>query len=69
MIDFYDKLPEEEFLEAQEVAIELGEGDYPGPPVRVVTCECCGEEVMDDRHVIKEGKTLCKTCAGESYYK
>lgn len=68
MIDFYDALPEEEFLEATEVKITLGEGDYPGPPVRVVVCEKCGEEVMDNRHVERDGRCLCRACAGGSYY-
>lgn len=68
MIDFYDALPEEDFLEAQEVSIELGDGDLPGPPVEVVVCQSCGEEVMDKRHVNVDGRCLCRACAGNSYY-
>lgn len=68
MIVFYENLPESEFLEAQEVRISLDKGDYPGPPVCVVTCEKCGEEVMDNRHVDCEGKILCKACAKGNYY-
>lgn len=68
MVEFYANLPEEGYLEAQEVTIALGKGDHPGPPVCAVVCDECGEEVTDDRHVIREGKTLCKTCAGEGYY-
>ena len=68
MLDFYENLPEEGWLEAQEVTVNLKPGDLPGPPVSAVVCESCGEEVTDDRHVIKDGKTLCKTCAGEGYY-
>lgn len=68
MIDFYTRLPEEEILEAQEVTITLGKGDWPGPPACAEICTCCGEEVLDDRHVIAEGETLCKACAGERYY-
>lgn len=68
MLDFYENLLEEGWLEAQEVTVNLKPGDLPGPPVSVVVCESCGEEVTDDCHVIKDGKTLCKTCAGEGYY-
>lgn len=68
MLDFYEKLPEVGWLEAQEVFVRLKPGDLPGPPVGVVVCESCGEEVTDDRHIIKDGKTLCKTCAGDGYY-
>lgn len=68
MIDFYDKLPEEGWLEAKEVTVTLGKGDHPGPPVCAEVCQCCGEEVTDDRHVVVNGKILCKTCAGAGYY-
>lgn len=68
MIAFYEALPESEFLEAEEVNIQLGEGDNPGPPVRVVVCDTCGEEVMDNRHIAQGEKTLCKSCAREAYY-
>lgn len=69
LTEFYDKLPEAGWLEAKEVTVELGKGDYPGPPVCVEVCQCCGEEVTDDRHVTVDGKILCKTCAGEGYYR
>jgi len=65
---FYEALPESECLEAKEVNIRLGEGDYPGPPVRVVVCDACGEEVMDNRHIEQDGKSLCKSCAHGTYY-
>lgn len=68
MITFYENLREEEFLEAHEVDLTLGEGDYPGPPVKVVVCSKCGEEVMDLRHVEQSGQILCKACAHKPYY-
>lgn len=68
MIDFYAELPEEEYLEAKEVAVTLGRGDWPGPPVSNAVCACCGEEITDDRHVERDGETLCKTCAGQVHY-
>ena len=69
MAEFYDQLPESGFLEAREVEVPLNEGDYPGPPVCAVVCEMCGEEITDARHVEREGKCLCKSCAGETYYR
>lgn len=69
MISFYEALPEEAFLKSQEVVVTLGEGDYPGPPVSVVKCEKCGEEVMDNRHVEQDGKLLCRSCAHGAYYR
>lgn len=69
MTDFYENLPEEGWLEAEEVTVDLRSCDMPGSPVTIVTCEACGEEVSDDRHVIIGGKTLYKTCAGGGYYR
>ena len=66
--EFYDKLPDSEMFEAHEVTLRLNEGDYPGPPVCVEVCENCGEEVMDNRHVEKDGKKLCQSCAHGAYY-
>jgi formylmethanofuran dehydrogenase subunit E len=34
-----------------------------------VTCEQCGEAVNDHREVALEGRTVCRACAGEAYYK
>lgn len=31
-------------------------------------CELCGEEIINQREVVRDGLTLCKTCANEGYY-
>jgi formylmethanofuran dehydrogenase subunit E len=33
-----------------------------------VTCEICGEEIINQREVVSQGKLLCKSCLGESYF-
>jgi formylmethanofuran dehydrogenase subunit E len=50
------------------VTLEIQLEDLPGPPVRSVECARCGEEVKDGRDVLKGGETLCRACAGDSYY-
>jgi len=32
------------------------------------TCEVCGEGINFRREVHRDGKLLCRACAGESYY-
>jgi formylmethanofuran dehydrogenase subunit E len=32
-------------------------------------CDGCGEEVINEREIIRDGLVLCRTCAGESYYR
>jgi formylmethanofuran dehydrogenase subunit E len=40
-----------------------------GQAGRRVSCEICGEEIINQREVICEGTVLCKTCAGEAYFR
>ncbi len=68
LLDFYEKLPDDGWLETQEVRVKLKPGDMPGPPVEIVTCARCGEEVTDGRHMVIGNFTLCRSCAGKNYY-
>ena len=34
-------------------------------PGRRVTCEACGEEIINEREVVHEGTVLCRACAGD----
>ncbi len=64
------RIAERELLEIREVFVELKPEDIPGSPVSVIACEECGEEVLDLREVVRNGRTLCKPCAGQgSYYR
>jgi formylmethanofuran dehydrogenase subunit E len=66
----YAMRPAEELFEMREVRVDLKPEDLPGKPLRIVTCEACGERIMDLREVLKDGKTVCRACAsGTSYYK
>jgi formylmethanofuran dehydrogenase subunit E len=33
-----------------------------------VKCDLCGEEIMNEREVLRNGMTLCLPCSGKSYY-
>lgn len=33
-----------------------------------MACDVCGEEIINEREVHREGLTLCRACAGVSYY-
>ena len=68
MITFYENLPDDEIFRIQRVNVDLKPCDLPGPPVEIQICENCGEDITDSRHVVKDGKILCKACAGGSYY-
>ncbi len=62
-------LPEEDLLGIREVVVALEPCDLPGPPVRYAICAACGEQVLDNRDVVLDGKTYCQPCArGQAYY-
>ena len=62
------RIPESELVTLQEVTVKIPETDLPGPPREKAVCASCGERVVDGRQVNKGGKTLCRACAGNSYY-
>jgi formylmethanofuran dehydrogenase subunit E len=64
----YKLLPDEQLFKTERVKIEVPPQDQPGRPVSRVLCEECGEGVNDHREVVRDGRTLCRACAGESYY-
>ncbi len=64
----YRVLPEEELFDKQWVRVKLGEKDLPGYRGPRVTCSKCGEGINFGRERFVDGKTLCRACAGESYY-
>lgn len=69
MIAFYENLPDEEIFKIQKVAVDLPPCDLPGKPVEVQFCAVCGEDVTDSRHVVRDGRFLCKSCADGAYYR
>jgi len=64
----YQRMPAEELLVAQAVQLKVTiEPIISRAGVRVI-CASCGEEIMNEREVVREGLALCKSCAGSSYY-
>lgn len=65
----YREATDEELFKVQRVEVEYGSLDAPGPPRARISCALCGEGVNDGREVRgKQGETLCRPCAGGSYY-
>ena len=64
----YKVMPQEELFAIQQVKADIPACDMPGRPMRRVQCEKCGDWVQDCRDVERDGKTLCRACAGERYY-
>lgn len=64
----YRVMPEEEMFERQWVRVDVKPEDLPGFKAPRVVCAQCGEGINFKREVSKEGRTLCRACAGERYY-
>jgi formylmethanofuran dehydrogenase subunit E len=65
----YKIMPDEELLTIERVAVDIPPQDRPGPPTRRVLCEQCGEGINDGREVRRQGRVLCRACAGDRYYR
>jgi len=64
----YRVLPDEELFEKQWVRVEVKPEDLPGFKSPRVVCAQCGEGINFKREVVVDGRTLCRACAGQSYY-
>jgi formylmethanofuran dehydrogenase subunit E len=64
----YEVMPTAELLLAEDVALSIDLAALISRPGVRVTCEVCGEEIINEREVCREGKILCRSCAGERYY-
>lgn len=67
-LEGYQIMPSDELFTVQEVALTTSiEAIVSRAGVRV-NCERCGEEIMNEREIIRDGQTLCRGCAVPIYY-
>jgi formylmethanofuran dehydrogenase subunit E len=64
----YREMPAEELFDVQWVRVKLGPEEFPGYKGARHVCAECGEGINFERQVEREGRVLCKSCAGERYY-
>src|SRR5213082_3948505 len=64
----YAQLPDEVLFDKQWVKVEVAPEDLPGFKGPRVVCAQCGEGINFKREVVVNGRTLCRSCAGERYY-
>ncbi|HUJ40502.1 MAG TPA: FmdE family protein [Candidatus Acidoferrales bacterium] len=65
----YALLPDEELFETSWCSVEVRPEDLPGFKGPRVVCAQCGEGVNFKREVVVNGRSLCRSCAGEKYYR
>lgn len=68
MLEGYQRIPDELLFSWQSVELLTSiEVIFSKPGVRTA-CQVCGEEIMNEREVVRGGQVLCRSCAGFSYY-
>lgn len=65
----YQAMPVDELLCARPVELTTSMQTLVSRPGVRVTCAACGEEIVNEREVVRDGMILCRSCAGQSYYR
>jgi formylmethanofuran dehydrogenase subunit E len=64
----YMSAKDNDLFKVERVAVNYRPNDAPGQPTSRVVCDRCGEGINDGREIFRDGKCVCRPCAGESYY-
>ncbi|MGA9528939.1 MAG: FmdE family protein [Terriglobales bacterium] len=64
----YREMSDDDLFTVQWVKVELLPEEFPGYKSDRIVCAQCGEGINFHREVERNGRVLCKACAGERYY-
>jgi formylmethanofuran dehydrogenase subunit E len=64
----YRELSDDDLFTTEWVKVELPPEEFPGYKSDRIVCSACGEGINFHREVVRDGKILCRSCAGERYY-
>ncbi|MCB9420031.1 MAG: TraR/DksA C4-type zinc finger protein [Ardenticatenaceae bacterium] len=67
-LEAYQVMPDELLLEWQPVQLTPSISEILSRAGVRATCADCGEEIINEREVLVNGRTLCRSCAGNAYY-
>jgi len=67
-LEAYKVMTDGDLFAVEAVQVKLKPEDLPGRPRSRVVCGECGEGINDGRERVVDGRLLCRSCAGESYY-
>jgi formylmethanofuran dehydrogenase subunit E len=67
-LEAYKAMDDAELFTLHRVRVSVSQQDLPGRPRARVTCDECGEGINDGRERQVNGRIICRSCAGESYY-
>ena len=64
----YQRIPDELLFQWRPVRLAVPLKQIVGQAGKRVSCQICGEEIINDREVLRAGSVLCSSCAGMSYF-
>jgi len=65
----YQRMPVEALLLAQPVQLVRPPAEIVSRPGARAMCQQCREEIINEREVTRNGRTLCRSCADGAYYR
>ena len=68
MLQGYQAMPLVELLRVEAVELTTPVAALVSRAGARVNCMQCGEEVINEREVVRNGEVLCRACAGNGYY-
>jgi formylmethanofuran dehydrogenase subunit E len=67
-LEAYQVMPDHELLTVQPVTPNFSVPALRSNPTARAICAVCGEEIVNEREVWRDGVTLCRSCAEGAYY-
>jgi formylmethanofuran dehydrogenase subunit E len=64
----YREMPTDDLFSVQWVKVSLPPEELPGYQGKRIVCDQCSEGINFQREVRRDGRILCRSCAGERYY-
>ncbi|HEX8992043.1 MAG TPA: FmdE family protein [Anaerolineales bacterium] len=64
----YRSMPEEQLLTITEVQLACSVEEIVSRAGVRANCAMCGEEIINEREIVRAGLILCRACAGSPYY-
>ena len=64
----YREMANEDLFAVQWVKVIVPPEDLPGYAGKRIVCDECGEGINFQRELHRDGRVLCKACAGDRYY-
>jgi formylmethanofuran dehydrogenase subunit E len=65
----YQFVPDDLLMNFKKVQLVQSIADILSTPEAYTVCDLCREEVFNAREVVKGNLRLCRTCAGDAYYR